>query len=68
MTMHRGRCSRRYSKSSADAPGQFVSSNSCKCLSCIRLDNPLDVSNGHPGIKLHILMIHKLKKCYHCLK
>lgn len=27
---HRGKCSRRYSKSSWDAPGQLVSSSSCK--------------------------------------
>lgn len=44
----RGKCSRRYSYSSCDAPGQFVSSSSCRCLSWIKLDNPLDVSSGQP--------------------
>lgn len=46
---HRGKCSRRYSKSSWDAPGQLVSSSSCKWRSWIMLDRPLDVSKGQPN-------------------
>lgn len=48
----RGKCSRRYSNSSCDAPGQFVSSNSCRWRNWIILDKPLDVNSGQPaGIK-----------------
>lgn len=47
----RGKCSRRYSNSSWDAPGQLVSSSSCKWRNWIMLDNPLDVNNGHPTNK-----------------
>ena len=32
------------------APGQFVSSNSCKWRNWIRLDNPVEVSKGQPRI------------------
>lgn len=46
---HRGKCSRRYSKSSWDAPGQLVNSSSCKWRSWIMLDRPLDVSKGQPN-------------------
>lgn len=46
---HLGKCSRRYANSSCEAPGQFVSSSSCKWRNWMMLDNPLDVSNGHPA-------------------
>lgn len=58
----RGKCSRKYSKSSWDAPGQLVSSNSCKCLNWIMLDKPLDVSNGQPkwSFSYHIVLVREL--------
>ena len=31
------------------APGQLVSSNSCKCRSWIKLDKPVDVKRGQPA-------------------
>lgn len=49
MIKHRGRCSLKYSNSSCDAPGQLVSSNSCKWRNCIRLERPDEVNRGHPA-------------------
>ena len=37
--------------SSGDAPGQFVNSNSWRCLNWIKFDKPLDVNNGQPKNK-----------------
>lgn len=54
MIKQRGKCSCKYSKSSWDAPGQFVSSNSCKWRNWIILDSPLDVNNGQPILKNEI--------------
>lgn len=45
----RGKCSLKYENSSADAPAQFVSSSSCKCLNCMILERPLDVNSGQPA-------------------
>lgn len=61
MIRQRGRCSCKQSNSSRDVPGQLVSSNSCKCRSCIRLDKPLLVSNGQPATDntCRDLMTHK---------
>lgn len=62
MTRQRGRCSLTYSKSSREAPGQFVSSSSRKCLSWMRLERPLDVSNGQPIIIVLISVIFTLRQ------
>lgn len=51
MIKQRGKCSRRYSYSSCEAPGQFVSSNSCMWRSWIKLIKPLDVIRGQPRVQ-----------------
>lgn len=63
MTRQHGRCSLRYSKSSREAPGQFVNSNSRKCRCWIRLERPLDVSSGHPEV-MFVLNFIILAVCY----
>lgn len=64
ISKHLGRCSRKYSKSSCDAPGQFVNSSSCKWRNWIKLDKPLDVKSGHPIQKKTLICKNNLKKNY----
>lgn len=57
ITRQRGKCSRKYSKSSFEAPGQLVSSSSRMCRSWIKLESPLDVNMGHP-VEKDLLKLH----------